>query len=258
MNYSDVFNFPAWSIPQEQQVGILAVACTLAVASLIYALWFSSHERSKYPIFIFLGAGLSVLYEPMGDVFTKVAYPPLEQISLFTSFGRPTPLWLLPNYFFFFCVPVLLFIQFVLQKFTIKRMWVAYGALVLFVGLFEQPGIVGDYWRYYGEVEAFSLNTYPVWVAFVNAHSIAMIATGVYLLRKHVLPERMSFLFIVLVPVLFVGNHIAPALPIVSALYTTTNLLLVNLAAILTISICVINVWIASTLVHKSKLSGAA
>jgi hypothetical protein len=250
----DLFGYPSWSIPMEQQQSLLTVACVLALISLIYASWFAHRERSLFPIFVFIGAGFSVVYEPMGDLLTKVAYPPLDQISLFTSFGRPTPLWMLPNYVFFFCTPVLLLLQFVVRPgVTPLRWWLAYFGVVLFVTVFEQPGIANESWRYYGTHEAMSINSYPFWVGFVNAQSLFIIAAGVHLLRHFVLPKGGTFLLVLLVPILFVGSHVGVSMPVTSATFTTQNLLIVNAAAVLTAFMACLTVWISFKLVSTNE-----
>lgn len=246
----ELFGYPSWSIPAEQQNGLMTVAVVLAIVAMLYAAWFSYRERSLYPVFLFIGAGAGVIYEPLGDVLTKVAYAPLEQVSLFTSFGRPTPLWMVPNYFFFFSVPVILLLQFVVRKDTSpKKWWLTYFGIVAFVTLFEQPGISNASWRYYDTHGAFSINTYPIWVGFVNAQSLYAIASGVYLLRHSVISERHSFLFVFLVPILFVGSHVSVAMPISSASFTTQNLVIVNAAAFLTILMACLSVWVGYKLV---------
>lgn len=247
-----VFDYPLWAVPADQQHILLVIACVLAGLSFLYAVWMAVRCRDLFPIAIFLGAGLSVIYEPLGDILTKVAYPPLEQVSLMTSFGRPTPLWMLPNYFFFFCTPVLLLLQFVIrQDMTMRKYWIAYAIMAVFVAAFEQPGINGDLWRYYASNSAFSVNSYPVWVAFANSASLFVIATGVFLLRRSVIPPRLSFLFILLVPILFVGSHVGPTIPVAWAVYTTENPLVVNAAAVLAIGMCLLTVWIAGQLVIR-------
>lgn len=246
----ELFGYPSWSIPAEQQDGLLLVASILFVAAILYAAWFSYRERSLYPVFLFIGAGFGLIYEPLGDVLTKVAYAPLEQVSFFTSFGRPIPLWMVPNYFFFFSLPVILLLQFIVREDTSPRKWwLSYFGIVVFVTLFEQPGIANESWRYYGTHEAIAINTYPIWVGFVNAQSLFVIASGVYFLRRNVLAEKQSFLFVFLVPILFVGSHVAVSMPISSASFTTQNLVIVNAAALLTIFMACLSVWVSYRLV---------
>lgn len=246
-----VFDFPLWSIPAAQQIGTLWVASVLALLSLLYAAWMTRRLRDPFPLALFLGAACSVVYEPLGDILTKVAYPPLDQISLMTAFGRPVPLWMLPNYAFFFCVPVLLLLHYVVRPdVTARRWWLSYAGIALFVALFEQPGINADNWRYYATNQALSINSYPLWVAFANAQSLFMIATGIALLRRRVITPRLSFLFVPIVPMLFVGSHVGAALPISAALYSTDNRLIVNAAALLAILMCLLTVWIAGRLVR--------
>jgi hypothetical protein len=245
------FSFPHWAAPLGQQIGFLRLATVLAVLSGLYAVWLARRERDAYPLFVFLGAGLAVIYEPLGDILTKVAYPPLAQDSLITSFGRPIPLWMAPNYFFFFCVPVLLLLQFVVHRDVSARKWfLTYFGLVVFVALFEQPGINADAWRYYGTNQAFSINSYPVWVAFANAQTLVMLSVGISLLRRTVITARTSFLFVLLVPMLLVASHVGPSLFVVSALYSTNDLLVVNLAATLTIVCCLLTVGLGLLLIR--------
>lgn len=252
MNLSNrAFDYPEWSVAESQQLVLLWTACALAVLSLCYAAWFARRERDSYPLFILLGAACSVIYEPLGDILTKVVYPPLNQLSLMTSFGRPLPLWMLPNYAFFFCVPVLLLLQFVVRPdVTPRKWWIAYAGVVLAVALFEQPGINSDFWRYYAPNQAFSINSYPVWVGFANAQSLFIIAAGVALLRRSVLTPRLSFLLVLIVPMLFVGSHVGATMPVSWALYTTNDRLVVNTAAVLAMAMCVLSVWIALQLVR--------
>ena len=247
-----MFNFPRWGISSQQQSTLLHVAIALSVLSAAYALWLARRERDGYPVFVFLGAGLAVLYEPLGDILSKVAYPPLDQISLMISFGRPIPLWMLPNYFFFFCVPVLLLLQFVVRRGVSARRWfLTYCSLTLLVALFEQPGINADAWRYYGAHRAFAINSYPVWVAFVNAETLMMLAVGIHLLRRTIISARTSFLFVILVPILLVGSHVGPAIFVASAMYSGTSQAIINAAALLTISSCLLLVSLALVVVRR-------
>jgi len=241
----EIFAFPAWSIPVEQQMGLFKVTVVLAIIAAAYAVWRTAKTRHPYPIFVFLGAGFSILYEPLGDILTKVAYAPVDQVSIMTAFGRPTPLWMLPNYLFFFSLPALLLEQFVVRPdTTARKYWLTFVGVALFVAVFEQPGINGDIWRYYG-TQAFSINTYPVWVAFANAASLFVIAATVALLRRTIITPRLAFLFVPIVPIVFIGTHVGGTLPIGAALYSTENQMVLDIAALLAMAICSMVVWLA-------------
>jgi len=249
-----VFEFPQWAIPENQQATLLNTAIVLAAATLIYVAWLAWRKREFDPIAIFVGGGAAVIYEPLGDILTKVAYPPLAQTSLMTSFGRPTPLWMLPNYFFFITIPTLMLLRFLVREgVSARKWWLTYGGLVLFVALFEQPGINAGSWRYYAANQAISINTYPLWVGFVNAQSLFAIATGIFFLKRSVIPASMWMLLAPLVPMLFVGSHVAASLPVSWALYTTNDTLLVNMAALLSIALCFLNVWIGWNLTRRAS-----
>lgn len=248
-----VFDYPQWSIPLEQQNSLLTTALVLAGVTLAYAIWTAWREKDTYPLFLFIGAGLAVIYEPLGDILTGVVYPPLEQVSLMTSFGRPIPLWLLPNYCFFIGLPALLLIRYLMKpSVSTRTWWITYVAIVLAVGLFEQPGLGSGFWRYYKENQAFSISTYPVWVAFANAQGLFIVAAGVHLLRNRILNRRTSVLLVLLVPMLFAGSHLAGHLPVAWALYTFQDSAIVNAASIVAVAMCILSMWIALKCVQGS------
>lgn len=262
-----VFNYPSWSTPVDQQRSMLVVSSVLMAVALLYALWMARRERSLWPLFVFLGAGCSVFYEPLGDILTKVAYPPQDEMRLLVAFDRVLPLWMGPNYFFFFSIPVLLLLRYVVKPgVSPQRWWISYIALVVFVTAFEQPGIKSDAWRYYGENQALSWNTYPLWVGFVNAQSLFLMASGIHGFRRLFPRQWQSVLLILLMPTLLVASHVGISWPVASALYSTDNSLIVNLAALLTIAMCSISVGAALTALRRrtgdaplnSHLSSAA
>lgn len=235
------FDYPSWSTPLDQQRSMLTVACVLMAVAFVYALWMARKERSVWPVFVFLGAGCSIFYEPLGDILTMVAYPPQDEMRLFEAFGRVLPLWMGPNYFFFFSVPVLLLLRYVVKDgVSPQRWWTSYIAVVVFVTLFEQPGIKADAWRYYADNQAFSWNTYPLWVGFVNAMALFSMAAGVRGFRRLFPQEWQSALLILVMPTLLFGSHAGISWPVTSALYSTPDKTIVNLAALLTIIMCLV------------------
>jgi len=68
-------DFPVWGIPAAQQRGLLIVALIFAAVSLVYSLILTQRERDLYPLFVWIGSGLAVFLEPIGDIFSQVVYP---------------------------------------------------------------------------------------------------------------------------------------------------------------------------------------
>jgi hypothetical protein len=247
-------SFPLWSVPASQQSGLLVVAAVLAACSLIYALRRSFCERDLYPLYVFLGAGCAVLLEPIGDIFTQVVYPQVDQISAFSAWGREIPLWMIPNYLFFFCIPVLLLMRFLIRPGMRSRTWwLTYFSLAAFVAVFEMPGINARSWKYYGDPQLLNVNTYPVWVGFNNAQCLVSTAVAVYLLRRTIIHGTRSILLIALVPLIIAATHIAPSLPVATATHSTASSLWMNVAAVVTIALNVMMVWVGLMLIRSAE-----
>lgn len=238
-------DFPLWSVPAEQQHQLLVVASVLAVVAFLYAAFLSRRERDPWPLCVFLGAGLAILLEPLGDIFTQVVYPHVDQVSLFTAWGRKMPLWMGPNYFFFFSVPLLLIVRHVLQSgLTSRKWWLSYLGLVVFVTVFEQPGIAAASWKYYGQHSPIAFNTYPLWVGFNNAQCLFSTAVGVHVLRAIGLRGVQSLWLALLVPLLIAGTHIAASIPVATATHSSTSQPLIEAAALFTIGLNLLLVWV--------------
>jgi hypothetical protein len=237
--------FPLWSVPAEQQRELLIVASVLCVISLAYALYLARRERDPYPLFVFIGAAFAILLEPVGDIFTQVVYPHIDQVSLFTAWGRKLPLWMGPNYAFFFCVPVLLVMHYVLKPgLTVRKWWITYFLIVVGVTAFEQPGIAASSWKYYGQNGPLAINSYPVWVGFNNAQCLLSTAVAIHLFRQIGIRGKQSVLLIFLVPLVIAATHIAASLPVATATRSSENRMLIEAAALLTIFLNCLMVWV--------------
>jgi hypothetical protein len=247
-------SFPVWGVPADQQHGLLVTAWLLAAGSLLYSLILARKERDLFPLFVFAGAGLAVLLEPVGDIFTQVVYPHLNQVSLFSAWGRNIPLWMGPNYVFFFCVPVLLFLRYCVRPdISARAWWLTYAALVVLVAASEMPGIAAASWKYYGANPPLSFHTYPVWVGFNNAQCLVSTAVGIYGLRALGIRGARSVLLVALVPLLIAGTHIAPSLPVATATHSNSSSLTVNIAAAVTIALNILMVWVGLQLVRAAR-----
>jgi hypothetical protein len=238
------FEYPYWSTPISQQVNLFHTAMVLAIVTSFACLWLSYRERNPWRLYVLLGACFCVLYEPLGDVLTAVAYPPGDdEMRLFATYGRNIPSWMLPNYIFFITAPLLLINRFLIVRFVSLRTWlIAFLGIALFMGIFEQPGIKADAWRYYASNGPLAINTYPLWVAFANAQAALLVATAVYLLRKLILPRTLQGAIALLLPLVFAGSHVSASLVPSVAQYSSAGRSLVNAAAATAVVVSLVNV----------------
>jgi hypothetical protein len=79
--------------------------------------------------------------------------------------------------------------------------------------VFEPAFIATDWWDYYG-YQALDMTGIPMWWWFVNATTDFVLATAIYLLRRHVVRRRHDMAtMVVLLPLLLFAVHGSMSLP---------------------------------------------
>ncbi len=234
---------PALEKSLEWQNGMLAVMLALATLTVVYAIVLARKEGRLFPVYVVVGAAVACFYEPVGDLFAHVTYHEVSQVHYTTAFGFSIPLWVLPSYVVFFGFPVILLNSLLERRFTLAWWMTIFFVSVPCAWLFEVPILHFGYTEYYGANQPWKILNYPVWMGFVNTCTMFTVATAVHFLNRSVIGQRFPVLFIALLPMLVLGANGGTALPLGSAINSSTNPAFVNAMAWMSIGLAVLYVW---------------
>ncbi len=150
----------------------------LAAAALLVAMVLALRQRRGTLLAMLLGAAAGSLNEAPLDVFVLAYYPPRGQWTLYESFGRPIPVWVLPAHMLLFAaVPYVLAAA--MRRWGARRVgWSGCLALAVCDVLIEMPMQT----PYYGE-QPFRVFGFPMAMAAVNAATMTAIAVTVLLVE---------------------------------------------------------------------------
>ena len=199
----------------------------LAGCSAIYCVRHAIKNRSMLPIYFLLGAVLCSFYEAWADVLGQAIYPEIGVPVWYEMLGRKIPLYVLLIYLFYF-PPAFIALRDQFNSGLSYSGWVI-TCVITFVSatIFEIPALHFMVWTYYGNYPLTIYEFPPVW-AFLNGGSVLCGAVILTLLIRRMRPPQYPWV-ILLVPIVFFGLHFAAAMPIYSALNSTTNPTVISL-----------------------------
>jgi hypothetical protein len=238
---------PVLEMPQRAQAITIAVFAALTILALAYAIQVSRRAKQGYPLYLFLGAALSVPYECFAAALVHVVYPQQGQWTMIEVLGRPIPVFTWLSYMFYIS-PLLIFAFEKLDRgeLTPKLWWTAYFVSLPLAFIYEVPFLHFGLWQYYGDNQPFMLLGYPVWWAFVSPATFLCMALLNYLIWTRVLRRRHSFVLILLVPLSLFAIHFALSAPLAAAMNTSLNPVLTNLCMLFSIGLALLATWIGA------------
>jgi len=240
---------PNWELSGGHELVANVVFGVVALLALGYCVRLARRERKSYPLFVFLGAGLSVFYEPLNNVLGRCTYPEIGQITWIETFGRKIPTYIGPVYFVYFSVTILWIMGRIRAGVTVRQWWTYYAVGVVLCTSFELIPIHYGWWRYYGDNQALRVLGFPMWWWFANPMCLFAMATLFHFLRQRFLTDRRSPLLVVLWPMALFATHGSAALPIFTALNSTSNTVITGVATFMTIGLSLTVVALTATLV---------
>lgn len=244
---------PNWDLGNEAYVAI-ALFGAAAVAALIYMVYVARKDRVIYPFFLFAGAGLTVVYEPLNNVLGLCTYPEIDQITYLSLMDRDMPVYLGFVYFFYFSATVMWLKRRFDAGIDVTQWWKYYAAFTAFVTAFEPVFIWRDWWNYYGDQGSLMLFDFPMWWWIANGYCLFGAATVFHLLGRHgVLTERKAWMYVPLFPMSVVAFHLTAALPIYFALQSNASHGVITLASMGTMALALFNMYLLSQIVPRKR-----
>ena len=233
-------------MPSGPQTLLIALSVTMFVLSLWFVVSECQRRQDWVPVYAFLGGGLIIVYEPLGDMLASVLYPIHGQISWIELFGRKIPLFIGVLYFWYMSIPALYFVKRVSQGLTRGALWRLYFAtLGVAIGI-ELLGVNLNAWVYYGP-HPYLFFGVPLWCPATYSAFLMTISMGLQIMSTH-LARQHQWLIVFGVPLFMAGGHCAVSLPAAAAMFSTNNPLWIGLGATASIALSLLLVYAASLL----------
>jgi len=240
---------PNWELSQSFQITQIIIGAVLVAIAFAYTVYVARKDKVLYPYFLFFGAGLSGLTEPILDVLGISTQPEIHQITAYVLFGRKIPMYLAICYFYYFPIPILWLVRRLAAGMNTRQWWRFFLGLSIFTTVFDIPGIQQGLWRYYGPMQPPGLFGFPAWWWFGQSSSICLTAMVIHLLRHTILTEARSILLIAITPILLFAGLEGPAIPITLALHSSTNPMVTAIVQPVTIALHLMIVWLCGQVV---------
>jgi hypothetical protein len=241
---------PIWGLSDTELMIACGAGAALALTAVLITAWSAYRGRTLLPLYLLVGAGLAIFYEPINNVLGHFTYPELNQITWIRTFGRTMPLYMGCIYVFYFSVPVLLLAQHMQRGLTRGRWWAIYLTGCVLAPCFEWLPIHRGWWTYYGANQPLMPTGFPpAWWWFVDAQCIFGIATVLLLVRRSgILTERTGALLMPIVPMTLFAAHGSASIPAFTAISSSVSLTVTTAGALASIGLAVMNVWLLSRL----------
>ncbi len=178
---------PPYDLPLNTTMQTIATAVLWGGTAVLfaYAVLLARRERSIFPVVLVIAVGVGSLIEPLYDTSYHLFWLDAgRQWTLFTSFGLPQPVWVMPAYIMVFGMPALLLYRSFAGGVTLARVfkWAALTALT--TALFEITAINLGLYVYYGE-SPWLVFGYPLFIGFMEGAQITGFAVLAALLSVY-------------------------------------------------------------------------
>jgi len=198
------------------------------------------------PVLCTVGGALTTLVEPIVDVLGLVWYPAPGQWVLLESFGRSTPVLCLFGYIWFMGgMTAWTYIK-LKQDASLRTMLTWFAIFLAVNAVVEIPGVHTRVYWYYG-TQPLKLFGWPLWWGFVNV-GLCIVAAAVLVRLAPRLKGVLIAAVVFIVPIVDAGFNAGAGWPVYTALSSTSNVLIAQLAGLATCALAVMIIWLASLL----------
>ncbi len=213
---------PPYNLPLNTSMQTVATAVLWGGTLLLlgYAGRMARRERSMFPVLIVLAAAAGSLIEPLYDNGYHLFWlDGGKQWTLFTAFGLPQPVWVMPAYAMVFGLPAVILYRKLVQGTTLKFIFQFAGVLVCTTAAFEIAAIGLDLYVYYGRAPMRLLD-YPFWIGFMEAAQITGFAVLAAVLKLRATRHLHHLALFVIFPANFAFMTLGAGFPTLMAMNT--------------------------------------
>jgi hypothetical protein len=213
---------PPYNLPLDTSMQTVATAVLWGATLLLlgYAVRMARQERSMFPVLIVLAAAAGSLIEPLYDSAYHLYWlGGSKQWTLFTAFGLPQPVWVMPAYVMVFGLPAVILYRRLVEGTTLRFIFLFAGVLVLTTTAFEIAAIQLDLYVYYGRAPMRVLD-YPLWIGFMEAAQISGFAVLAAVLKLRATRHLHYLALFVIFPANFAFVTLGAGFPTIMAINT--------------------------------------
>ena len=227
----------------------VTVPWIVLIAVALYR-WYKA--RDAVPMLFMIGGPFSILLEPVVDVMGMCYFPVIGQWEGIETFeGCPVPICMFPVYSWFVGGQAyILWRSMVNGTLTGKLLWshwlIGWGVNMVL----ESPGVLFGVYTYYG-AQPFNFWGLPLWWPAVNATMPVVAAFVVFQCRDYLVGWRKLYI-IPLLPIVDGLVNGGLAWPTWSALHSGIGLAATYLAAVLTIALASLSMWLLAKAMDDS------
>jgi hypothetical protein len=188
------------------------------LALLGYSVALARRERSPLPVLIVVAVATGSIIEPIYDITYHLYWLGASpdghgpQWTLFTAFGLPQPVWVMPAYVMVFALPALLLYRSFARGVTLQKVfgWAALTACT--TAFFETAATNLDLYTYYGQAPL-RLARYPLWIAVMEAAQITGYALLCAAIKLRAPSPRQCLVLLVVFPANFAFETLGAGFP---------------------------------------------
>jgi hypothetical protein len=252
--------YPVFAISETASLIEYLLFGGLALITLVYCVHLARRQRQLWPLFVFGGSALLVIYEPFNNLLAQCAYPSAgagAHTAMLTWFGQHVPwtTWLIYMFYFSFAVPQLM--QRLERGMTVRE-FISFWAITAAICAAFEPLFAHTkglrWWYYYGANQALDFTGMPMF--WVVANSMVVVAMGVtfYLLKKYVLTRDIqTALFVPLAPLILFGVHGSAGIPVFVAISDGVSEFWSTIATFASFAISFMYLWLMARMVCASQ-----
>jgi hypothetical protein len=226
------------------------------IALLAYAYRLARQERSFFPLLLVLAVATGSLIEPLYDIAYHLFWLDNgRQWTLFTAFGLPQPVWVMPAYVMVFGLPALLLYRRLMAGAPVSLAYAFALVLSFTTAVFEIIAINIDLYTYYGEAPV-RLFGYPLWIGFMEGGQIASYAVLAAILRHRATRPVHGLALFVLFPANFAWDTLGAGFLTLMAINTPDPSTLVMWVTVpISVAFSATSLWWTTHLLERQRAS---
>jgi hypothetical protein len=221
---------------------------------LLYAIRMARAERSPLPVVLVVAAASGSLIEPLYDTSYHLLWYLPGQWTLFTAFGLPQPVWVMPAYVMVFALPALLMYRTLARGATLAQIFKWAGLFALTTAVFEITAVNTNLYGYYGPAPMRVFH-YPLWIAFMETSQITGYAVIAAALKRWATKPQHTLALLLLFPANFAFETLGGGFPTLMAINTPDPQDGVMwLCSVISIGLAATGLWLTSQLLLAAPL----